>query len=409
MKKVYTIIFSSLFLLSQTTAQLYINTDVYVQNGGVLFAQDTIQLANTAVVATQGIIQSAKGINTNGHFINTGTTGFIISPVANNVAKIFDIGTTLNNKIQLQHTTGSTVTYQMAVRDNVYNNPTINNIQIISKVVGKTWMVQPLTSSANTNATLYWDAATELTGFTRATSAVSKWITGTSLGWSIVGSYAAATTTGSTPAYSRAVSLGNLSTSNLFLGVGSTGSALPVEGLIFDAVANKTDVFINWKAIEVLNGKNFELERSIDGVNFTNIYTTNNVLLEDYNYTDSKAFFNTNSEVLFYRLKEIDNNGLYTFSDIKRVEANSANVNSISIYPNPAKSLFYIKLYSEKTSEASIILYDVTGKKVLNNTISLYKGLQNIPVNSSQLAKGIYEISIITGGKNITTQKIIIQ
>ena len=158
------LIYFLLFVLSfkSIDAQLYLNGDVYIQKGGVLYANDSILLASKASIVTNGILQSTKFIKTNGFAINTDKSGFIQSPIDNNTLTGFDIGTTTNNKLQLQHSTGSTVVFQMAVRDSVYNNPVTINSTIKSNIVGKTWIVQPLTNATNANGTLYWNNQDEL-------------------------------------------------------------------------------------------------------------------------------------------------------------------------------------------------------------------------------------------------------
>jgi Secretion system C-terminal sorting domain len=407
--KQFTLLIFSLLLLFNARGQLYVNGDIYVQNNGLLYSQDTIQLANSANVVTNGIIQSTKGINTNGHLINTGTTGFIISPIASAVSKSFDIGTTTNNKLEIQHTTGSTTSFQMAVRDNVFTNPQTSATQITSKVVGKTWLVQPLSAATNCTAKLYWNVGDELTSFVRATSGISKWNTGATSWGTVIGGYTAAGT-GTTPTYNQTATLGNLATNLSYLGVGSTGSSLPIHKLIFDAAAYKSDVLLNWKAIEAFNNKAFDLERSTDGNNFYKLITiANNATSQDYNYKDEKAFAVTSKEKLYYRLKQMDNDGKFAYSEIKRVFNSTKTTNTVSIYPNPAKDNFNIKIISENAvSNISITVYDELGKQVLYKSTSLIEGLQTIQINSSQLSKGIYNLIIATNDKIISTQKIII-
>src|SRR5437868_5973218 len=90
-------------------AQLYINGAVTIQNGATLYANDTIQLGSSASLTTNGLLQSTKAINTNQYLVNTGTTGFILTPVASGTASSFDIGTATNNRFSIQHSSGSAV------------------------------------------------------------------------------------------------------------------------------------------------------------------------------------------------------------------------------------------------------------------------------------------------------------
>ena len=220
------LIYFLLFVLSfkSIDAQLYLNGDVYIQKGGVLYANDSILLASKASIVTNGILQSTKFIKTNGFAINTDKSGFIQSPIDNNTLTGFDIGTTTNNKLQLQHSTGSTVVFQMAVRDSVYNNPVTINSTIKSNIVGKTWIVQPLTNATNANGTLYWNNQDELLPFYRNSCFFSYW---SGSNWTNVGNPKGATNTGISPAFSKIGTPTNLTPMSYYFSIqGNTLSSI---------------------------------------------------------------------------------------------------------------------------------------------------------------------------------------
>ncbi len=219
--KTIVLILLSLLVIEKASAQLYINGDITIQNGETLYADDTIQLGASATVTDNGILQSTKGIKTNQSIINTGATGFIITPVATGVTTGFDLGTTTtNNKISISHSSSGSVVYQLAVRDNVYKNPVNNTTPINHNTINKTWMVQPLTNASNSSIDLYWNAADEQTGFDRSNCNVAKWESSVSNNWNTPNGTSAASAGGMPSSYFQTLNLGSLNSGTYYLSVG---------------------------------------------------------------------------------------------------------------------------------------------------------------------------------------------
>ncbi|MGB0431027.1 MAG: choice-of-anchor D domain-containing protein, partial [Bacteroidia bacterium] len=123
---------------------------------------------------------------------------------------------------------GGGAEYTVGLSENVYENPETNSTQQTTDVVGETWTIQASTSQNNVSVTLQWEAAEEETGFNRTTSNMAYWESGTSSTWDAGSS---GTASGSGPySLSRTV---NFSTNLFYFGVGSAGSALPVEFTYF--------------------------------------------------------------------------------------------------------------------------------------------------------------------------------
>ena len=417
------ILVGSLLLLCsvQIKAQLYINSAVTIQNNVTVYADDTVQLGASAAVSTNGLLQSTKSINTNGSFIITGITGFIISPVAPGVSKSFDIGTTSNNKIQIQHLSASTTAFQMAVRDNIFINPQTNATQITTNVVNKTWYLSPLSPVNTLSGTAYWNASDESTGFLRGNCGMSFWLSGTSTAWTFVGGTAAATITGSSPAYSKTAVTTGFSSGVYYIGVGGLGSALPVTLVLFDATKNdRDDVVLKWITATEINSKEFELERSVDGSQLTvNRWETiaivkaagNSNTERKYTYTDLLPFAKLHASKLFYRLKQIDLDGKYQYSETREVDLQKIDLNNLQItmYPNPNDELLNIDFESSESKNVSILLFDAGGKNIAMEKYNIVSGKQTFQINTSLLAPGVYLLQIMDDNHaNVSKQKLII-
>lgn len=395
------------------TGCLYINGAFFQQTGALLYSNNIVQFGPQASVITNGNIISSQAIITNSNcYINTDLTGFITCPVPSGVLKSFDIGTTSNNRIQIQHGTGSNVSFKLAVRNNVYGNPITNTSQITTNVVSKTWYVQPLSGVTNSVVTLNWNSGDELTGFTRTNCGMSKWQNGATASWSFLNGTNAAINNGTTPAYSRTSPTAGLNASIYYFGIGAAGSSLPVTLLSFDATKNNKNVLLNWSTTSEINSKRYEVERSINVKDWEAITkqkaagNSNSVI--KYAYTDLQPFTKLNSTKIYYRLKMFEKDGLGMCTDIREVEMNEQDL-TIDIFPNPATDILIISIRSNETKELHITLIDINGKKILERNETCNKGIDQKQIDVSNLATGLYFLKIRdTEGTNISQQKIII-
>ena len=80
---------------------------------------------------------------------------------------------------------------------------------------------------------------------------------------------------------------------------------------------------------------------------------------------------------------------------------------SFVIYPNPASQSFNAVINSDAGATAEMILCDVTGKVLMNKNLDLKKGTQTISTDASQLAPGLYFVTLNENGKT-ATQKLVI-
>jgi len=415
MKKIYSVILTLLWLSTPiiSTAQLFINGDVIVQSGVNLYSTDTIRMGSNGTIANYGIVQSSVGINTNGIPIYTLNGGSIISPVQTGIAKSFDIGANSNNKIQITHTTGATVNFQIGVDNNVFLNPVTKATQITNNVVNKTWYIQPLSNSNNTQISTFWNSADESTGFSRSLCAVSKWQQSSSTAWSYNAPTSIATSTGSTPSYYQTINMGNMVAAIYYFGVGGNSSSLPVQLMSFDAFKNNEDGKLSWITSSETNNSHFDILRSIDKINWENIGllkgSGNSNVTINYAFLDEKPFIATASNKVYYRLRQVDLDGKYTVSEIRMIEDDSDVQNAnISLYPNPFNNQITIKIGNSEITSFKYSIINILGKSILSNVETVQPN-QLVNLNLDNLSSGIYFISINADNSNSSTFKLIKQ
>jgi hypothetical protein len=184
---------------------------------------------------------------------------------------------------------------------------------------------------------------------------------------------------------------------------------LGVKLLDFNASAKTKDlVSLIWSATKEESFNGYQVEKSLDGDNWKAIGFIAGSKSDDNNVHSYR--FNDLQPIkghMYYRLKLLNLNGTYEFSDVREVIINDL-INTISIAPNPAKDKVSLKINSNIKAEGSIRISNVYGESVLLQVAKIELGNNVIPVNRIDLLPaGTYIVQLIAGGQ-IFTQKLII-
>jgi hypothetical protein len=167
---------------------------------------------------------------------------------------------------------------------------------------------------------------------------------------------------------------------------------LPVTMLNFDARRAGKVNNLTWTTTQEINSQKFEVERSIDGTNFSSIGTVNaagnTTTNTSYRFVDNKPVKGTN----FYRLRSIDNDNAYKFSNIKSVK--NLGTPELAINPNPVAEIMKIALEAEYAEKASIVITDLSGRRVHTSAAQVFAGANQINIPVQQLSKGTYLVMI---------------
>lgn len=187
------------------------------------------------------------------------------------------------------------------------------------------------------------------------------------------------------------------------------GVVRPVEFLSFSGTPQNNQVLLNWSVQTGVEIDRFEIERSIDNINYTQVGTiTDAVKLNEqqaFNFINNTE--GINSDIIFYRLKVIAKTGGVKYSNILVVRLNKNKI-AVSIAPNPVKEYVSVKFFVEKESEVTISLVDYTGKTVMLQKQKVAKGY-----NTTQLyglvkyAAGTYTVLIFVNDE-MAVQKFIL-
>ena len=171
----------------------------------------------------------------------------------------------------------------------------------------------------------------------------------------------------------------------------------PVKLSGFSAVRTKQVVALEWTTEFEIDAKEFIVERA-EGSEFRSIGTINingnSSTKKSYSFNDK----NENAGNTYYRLKNVDLDGKFTYSQIRIVKGIGA-VNDVTVFPNPARSNSKISVVGV-TSNSSIQLLDFSGKVLKNinsNTVNL--------IDLSGVKNGTYLIRIIDKSTNEVVNK----
>ncbi|MCP4625165.1 MAG: T9SS type A sorting domain-containing protein [bacterium] len=142
-------------------------------------------------------------------------------------------------------------------------------------------------------------------------------------------------------------------------------SSVPVEMSSFNYAMNEDAVKVEWETQSEINNYGFEVERSFDGVKYKKIgfiegNGTSN-LVHTYQFIDKDK----SSGTRYYRLKQIDYNGMFKYTEIIKVEIAVPDDYALEQnFPNPFNPSTEIKYSLPEESFVTIDVYSITGRKV---------------------------------------------
>lgn len=176
--------------------------------------------------------------------------------------------------------------------------------------------------------------------------------------------------------------------------IGSCNSGLPIKLLSFNGYNNGNMNVLKWSTAQEVNNSHFEIERSIDGIEFTNIGSlkgaTNSAIKINYTFNDYAPFRRIN----YYRLKQYDKDGKFTYSKIITVD-NLKISPTIKIFPNPFTDYVTVNVCDVKNYDRLVSITDVAGKILANYTLLI--GKTQLQLNLKHLKSGTYFIKVFDG------------
>jgi len=170
--------------------------------------------------------------------------------------------------------------------------------------------------------------------------------------------------------------------------------ALPIEQLNLQAKSTpQSTAFLYWKTHNLPDVTHFIVEKSLNGTDFNYVGEVPVNSSETYQFEDkTPGLYNS---AILYRLKVVSRDGSFLYTDTREVNIFANNINCY-IYPNPVNSAqsWNLNVFSPSDKNAVITIYDLSGKEVYVQNITLSRGNQNI-VMSPLYSAGMYMVKVV--------------
>ena len=180
-------------------------------------------------------------------------------------------------------------------------------------------------------------------------------------------------------------------------------SLVPVIWHSFNVLATNKKVQVSWKTMQESNSSHFDIEHSTNGTNYTSVGKIK--AKENSPVVSSYSFVHGNPDLTgknYYRLKQVDLDGKFTYSEIRSVRFNEGKAAVIVALPNPVKDILQVAVQAD---DVSIHISDMNGR--IYRRLNLRAG--NHQVNVSNLPTGNYSIVVYQKNKRVAVQQLIKQ
>jgi len=185
------------------------------------------------------------------------------------------------------------------------------------------------------------------------------------------------------------------------------GGALPIDLVAFQAIEKQGAIELSWQTASEKNNLGFEIERSRNAfdwqvLDFIEGHGTTDAF-QHYTYTDQRPRAGYN----YYRLKQIDFDGSFEFSEIRSVYQEIEAGHTIEVFPNPSDGRFTLRLHNPKEKKAFLKLLDSTGNLIWQQDFR-NEGIQILWEKEFNLPQ--YEVYFLVTqiGEIVETQKVVI-
>ena len=166
----------------------------------------------------------------------------------------------------------------------------------------------------------------------------------------------------------------------------------PVELIDFSSESDGQNVILKWLTGTETNNKGYEVQRKVDGSYWETVGfiagSGTTTIPNSYSYTDKNVI----TGKYYYRLKQIDFDGRYVYS--QEIEVNVIAPNRFSLeqnYPNPFNPVTKIDFCLAGDSKVNLKIYDMLGREIQTLANKVMKaGYYNIEFNASTLPSGVY-------------------
>jgi hypothetical protein len=187
---------------------------------------------------------------------------------------------------------------------------------------------------------------------------------------------------------------------------------LPVELVSFSGRLAGNNIQLNWQTATEVDNNGFEVERKTQNSEWQKIgFEEGHGMCNSpkyYSFSDNSV---TPGSKYLYRLKQIDGDGTFTYSNI--IEITTSGITTFRLeqnYPNPFNPETVIRFELPVAGEIRLEVFDAHGEKVAVLTEGFQEsGVHSVVFDAKGLATGVYFYTLVTGDKKITQKMVLLR
>lgn len=284
-------------------------------------------------------------------------------------------------------------------------SPVINNVSTIEY-----WTCDRSAGTSSVSVTLYWESAgRSVINNYSPDLVVARW---NGSAWANAGQSAI------DPANPGYVTSNSTSSFGPFtFGSLSGSNPLPIELVSFTATLNdQQEVDLAWQTDVEINNDYFTIERTADGVTYETVAIVDGAGTSSQQHHYTAVDHSPLAGLSFYRLKQTDANGNFTYSQLRSITNDAQAVTATDVYPNPCDgSGVNVNVTATSDENITITLLDASGKECFRESFVAGNDGENLLrlEFTSMLQPGVYflytTLSGKTSGQAPAPQKVVVQ
>lgn len=178
-----------------------------------------------------------------------------------------------------------------------------------------------------------------------------------------------------------------------------SNATLPLTFTDFSGSLVNNTSLLKWATANEEKNKGFEVQRSFDGTSFQTIGfvngSGNSSSTKSYSFHDKSIAQEEN----YYRLKQVDQNGTFTYSPIILIRNKIALSQVMKVLQNPFSQYIDIQLPARETTQLTARLIDMSGKVIYQQAINSAQNRARLHLQSHYVQPGMYLLQVTDGSK----------
>ena len=182
---------------------------------------------------------------------------------------------------------------------------------------------------------------------------------------------------------------------------------LPVKMISFAGSVNNNKAQLKWAVAENETGDRFQVMRSANGKNFTEIgivFINGKEGAESYTYADANEL----DAVTYYKLKIVNKNNSVSYSNVIMLKSAASKAgNALTILKNPVEATLSFTYSSATATQSNVVIYNTAGVKVFSTKLNSQKGTNAVTLNlDNHMATGTYFLEVSNTTERAVTKLI---